>query len=74
MATKCLTPEEALVAFWKSYKGEKAALARAIGVTPQAVNGWSRVPAERVLAVSGVTGVPTHTLRPDLYHAPESAP
>jgi len=31
------------------------------------VSNWSRVPAERVLAVESLTGVPRTTLRPDLY-------
>lgn len=36
-------------------------------LTPQAISQWRRVPAERVLAVSEVTGIPLHVIRPDLY-------
>ena len=47
--------------------GSYAALARALGVTKGAVHQWTRVPAERVLAVEAVTGVPRQQLRPDIY-------
>lgn len=49
-------------------------IARACGITPGAVSQWQRVPAERVLDVERVTGVPRHALRPDLYPAPTLAP
>jgi DNA-binding transcriptional regulator YdaS (Cro superfamily) len=54
------------------------ALARACGVSPQAVSKWRqlaeqradfKVPAERVLLIEAATGgrVSRHELRPDLY-------
>jgi DNA-binding transcriptional regulator YdaS (Cro superfamily) len=46
--------------------GGFTALARLIGVTPQSVFGWQRVPAERLADVSRVTGVSAAELRPDL--------
>lgn len=49
-------------------------IARACGITPGAVSQWHRVPAERVLDVERVTGVPRHALRPDLYPPPTLAP
>ena len=38
-----------------------------IGISQPSVSNWSRVPAERVLAVEAVTGVSRAVLRPDLY-------
>src|SRR2546430_17462790 len=42
-------------------------LARRIGIAQPSVSNWSRVPAERVLAVEAATGVARAVLRPDLY-------
>lgn len=54
--------------------GGGAALARALNLkSRQAVYQWSRVPAEHVLKVEKITGMPRHVLRPDLYPAPEVA-
>lgn len=50
--------------------GKIADLAAAIGVSPQAVRKWKKegkVPAERVLLIESITGVPRHELRPDIY-------
>ena len=53
--------------------GSQAALAKAIGVTPQHVWNWinrdKRVPAEKVIAIEEATSgeVSRHDLRPDLY-------
>jgi TorA maturation chaperone TorD len=44
-------------------------LARRIGIAQPSVSNWSRVPAERVLAVEAATGVERAVLRPDLYGA-----
>ena len=49
--------------------GGVAALARALDITQPSVSGWSKIPAERVLAVESLTGVPRNQLRPDLYTA-----
>lgn len=51
------------------HAGSAAALARHIGVTPQAIYQWDRVPAERVIAIEAATGgaVSRCDLRPDLY-------
>lgn len=53
--------------------GTIARLAKMIGVTRSAVHQWPRIPAERVLEVERVTGVPRHELRPDIYPPPELA-
>jgi TorA maturation chaperone TorD len=47
--------------------GGVGALARKLGIAQPSVSNWSRVPAERVIAVEAVTGVPRTELRPDLY-------
>ncbi len=52
--------------------GGQTALAAELELKPQAVQQWSRVPAERVLDVARATKfeVTPHELRPDLYPDP----
>ena len=47
--------------------GGVASLARAVGISQPSVSAWSRVPAERVLAIEALTNVQRCILRPDLY-------
>lgn len=47
--------------------GGVRALARAVGVSQPAISNWKRVPADRVLSIEALTGVPRTELRPDLY-------
>lgn len=47
-------------------------LAARIGVTPQALSQWDRVPPLRVLDVEKASGVSRHELRPDLYPVEEA--
>jgi DNA-binding transcriptional regulator YdaS (Cro superfamily) len=50
--------------------GGRVWLASKLGVTPQAIMGWiraDRIPAERVIEIERVTGMPREALRPDLY-------
>lgn len=47
--------------------GGVSELARQIGISQPSVSNWTRVPAERVVAVETVTGVDRAVLRPDLY-------
>lgn len=47
--------------------GGVRALARAIGVTHNAILQWERVPAERVLTIEKLTGVHRSDMRPDIY-------
>ena len=51
--------------------GGVASLARAIGIAQPSVSAWSRIPAERVLAVEALTRVHRFILRPDLYGSSE---
>jgi TorA maturation chaperone TorD len=50
--------------------GGVARLARKIGVSQPSVSNWSKVPAQRVIAVEAATGVSRNDLRPDLYSNP----
>jgi DNA-binding transcriptional regulator YdaS (Cro superfamily) len=47
--------------------GGPSLLAKALGVSPQAVIMWKQVPAAKVLAVEEISGVRREILRPDLY-------
>jgi len=49
-------------------------IAEELGISPAAVSAWKRVPAERVLALSAILGVPKEDLRPDLYPPPVPDP
>jgi len=50
--------------------GGVAELARKLGIAQPSVSNWSRVPAQRVIAVESATGVSREVLRPDLYIKP----
>lgn len=52
--------------------GSSTALAKKLGIKPQAISQWRRVPALRVLEVEKATGVSRHDLRPDLYPREEA--
>jgi len=48
--------------------GSMRGLARLLGIAPQSIVRWkSGIPAERIVEVERVTGVPRAVLRPDLY-------
>ena len=51
--------------------GGPVALARHLGISHSSVCEWQQVPAERVPAVSAVTGLARHVIRPDMYEAPD---
>ena len=50
-----------------SHRGAVAHLARELGISHAAIRQWGRVPAERVVEVERITGIPREALRPDLY-------
>jgi TorA maturation chaperone TorD len=50
--------------------GGVAELARKIGISQPSISNWSKVPAQRLMAVEAATGVPRKELRPDLYSEP----
>ena len=50
--------------------GTQTALARALGVKPQALTKWKntdRIPANRVLDVERLTGISRYEMRPDVF-------
>ena len=51
--------------------GGVGSLARGLGIAQPSVSAWSRIPAERVLAVEALTQVNRYALRPDLYGSSE---
>ena len=51
----------------KQFKASE--IGRALGITPQAVSQWDKVPAERIVELEGFTGIPREKLRPDLYRS-----
>ena len=51
--------------------GGVGSLARGLGIAQPSVSAWSRIPAERVLAVEALTQVDRFVLRPDLYRSSE---
>jgi DNA-binding transcriptional regulator YdaS (Cro superfamily) len=67
--------ESPLISFRRRENLTQAQLAERIGVKPPAICKWEsrRIPAERVVQVEQVTGVPRHLLRPDLYPKPKAA-
>lgn len=69
-----MTAEEALQAAIQAVGGVAAELARRIGVSPQALGQWEKVPLDRVLAVEAATGIDRAELRPDLFKAPRRKP
>jgi DNA-binding transcriptional regulator YdaS (Cro superfamily) len=55
-------------------RGLRAKIAAQLGINRAAVLGWKRVPAVRVAAVSRITGIPAHDLRPDVFEPPAGGP
>ena len=43
------------------------ALARGLGVSPQAVSQWRQIPVRHVLSIERITGVAREDQRPDVY-------
>jgi hypothetical protein len=42
-------------------------VARACGISPQAIGKWQKVPSHHVAKISGIIGMPPHEIRPDLF-------
>jgi DNA-binding transcriptional regulator YdaS (Cro superfamily) len=70
MKKPTLSPQHAAVVHAVALAGGQSALAKKLGVKPQAVQQWvavGRIPPLRVLAVEAATGVSRKALRPDIY-------
>lgn len=46
---------------------KQAELARALGVSPQAIDQWGRVPTRHIIEIERITGIDRSRLRPELY-------
>ena len=47
--------------------GSMGKLGKTLGISAQAIQQWREVPAERIIAIEKVTGIPRERLRPDLF-------
>ena len=48
-------------------RGLLSEVARGLGMTRAAVTRWTKVPAEYVVEIERISGIPREALRPDLY-------
>jgi DNA-binding transcriptional regulator YdaS (Cro superfamily) len=51
----------------RAQRGMLAKVAQGLGLTRAAIVKWHQVPAERVVEIERITGIPREHLRPDLY-------
>lgn len=59
-------PETPLTTAAKAVGGVRN-LAKRLGISAPAIYQWDKIPADRVVEIEGITGVPRQQLRPDLY-------
>lgn len=50
--------------------GGASKLAQTLGIKGPSIYSWKRVPADRVIAISQITGISPHEIRPDVFPAP----
>jgi DNA-binding transcriptional regulator YdaS (Cro superfamily) len=48
-------------------RGLLSDVARGLGLTRAAVTRWAKVPAEHLIEIERISGIPREALRPDLY-------
>ena len=51
----------------KGERGLATKLAKALKLDLSAISKWSRIPADHIVAVERISGIPREELRPDLY-------
>jgi DNA-binding transcriptional regulator YdaS (Cro superfamily) len=51
----------------RATKGMAAKIAKNLKISRGAVSRWQHIPAERIVEVERITGIPREELRPDLY-------
>lgn len=51
--------------------GGPVIVARELGLTHGAVSQWRRVPAQHVVKMAMLAGIPAHQIRPDVFPAPQ---
>lgn len=56
-----------LTTWIKAERGRLSSLASFLNITPGAVAQWTMVPADKLVAIEGFTGIPRQVLRPDLF-------
>jgi DNA-binding transcriptional regulator YdaS (Cro superfamily) len=52
--------------------GSVKALAEQLGIKPQGISQWKRVPIEHARTISALTDTPLHEIRPDVWTESES--
>ena len=53
-------------------EGSRSRVAEKLGISRQAMQQWSCVPAKHVLALESMSGVSRYDMRPDIYGPPPS--
>jgi DNA-binding transcriptional regulator YdaS (Cro superfamily) len=61
------------MALIRARRGLPAKVAYGLGLTRASVLKWRQVPAERVVDIERITGIPREQLRPDLFRIPAEA-
>jgi hypothetical protein len=54
-------------------RGMLTRIAEGLGIKPQAVHQWRKVPIDRVMDVERITGIDHTKLRPDFFHRGKAA-
>jgi len=61
------------MALLRAERGLQAKVAHGLGLTRAAVVKWRNIPADRLIEIEQITGIPREALRPDLFRKPACA-